>query len=148
MTAAQSIGHYFQIPLIALAKRATQYQLTAQVKMEDVPDSRRLPKFRMSSYFECVYHVLDVQIHGLKYKTRSYHLKGTYTDAYYQDYFVSDKSKILTLRKLGESTLERNACSVHHEQGLFRTVYVNDIKMTGKKTVEVNVEKVQEKRGP
>ena len=128
MTAAKTMDIKSRLPGCA-GQAADAVSAYTQVKMEDAP---KFPNRNVQT-FGFVYHDTNGLNHGPVWKIQSFLLSEICTVILWQDSYGKGN-----LRKSYRSTDERrcpieNAYSYTIEKGLFLPVYVDDIKLAGKK---------------
>ena len=105
-----------------------------QVKMEDAHKLLKIPNRRVQT-FGFVYHDTNGQNHGPAWKTQSFLLSEICTVIFWQDLWERQFENIyIYILKHGWEKIPNWECLfVHREKGLLVSVYVDDIKLAGKK---------------
>ena len=104
-----------------------------QVKMEDAPKLLKNSKNRNVQTFGSVYHDTNGQNHGPVWKTQSFLLSEICMVILWQDCYGKGNLRKSCCNTVGRRFPIGNAYSYTREKGLFLSVYVDDIKLAGKK---------------
>ena len=96
---------------------------------------QRYRKFQSQNVliFGCVYHSKNGQNHGPIWKIQSFLLNGICTVILWQDSCWERQFEKILLKHGWEKIPNWECLFVHREKGLFLSVYVDDIKLAGKK---------------
>ena len=103
-----------------------------QVRLEDAPRLLRIPKVRMSRRMDMPSHTHGPN-HGQTSKTQWCLLNAICTDTHTQDFHGRGSSKKLYCKWNRKKVPHWVCLFVRRKQGLFLSVYVDDIKMVGQK---------------
>ena len=103
-----------------------------QVKMEDVHKLMKIPNRNVQT-LGFVYHDTNGQSHGPVWKTQSFFLSEICMVILWQDYYGKGNLFKSYLKHGWEKIPNWECLFVHREKGLFLSVYVDDIKLDGKK---------------
>ena len=97
--------------------------------------SQMIDKFQNRSVqtFGFVYHDTNGQNHGPVCKTQSFLFNGICTVILWQDCYGKRQFEKILLKHGWEKIPNSECLFVHREKGLFLSVYVDDIKLAGKK---------------
>ena len=101
--------------------------------MEDAPTLLKIPKSQNVQIFGYVYQNTHGQNHGPLWKTQSFRLNEVWTVILWQDYYGKCNSRKFHLNTVGKEIRIGNACVSNEKKGLFLSVYVDDMKLAGKK---------------
>ena len=114
-------------------KQRTQYLLYTKVKVEDAPKILKFPKSECLQAFGFVYKDINGPNHGPVWKTQSFFLNEICTVILWQDYYGKGNLCKSYWSTVGRKFPIGNAYSYTVKKGLFLSVYVDDIKLAGKK---------------
>ena len=101
--------------------------------MEDAPKLLKKIPNRNVQEFGFVYHDKNGLNHGPVWKTQSFLLSEICTVILWQDYYGKGNLRKSYQNMVGRSFPIGNAYSYTMKNGLFLSVYVDDIKLAGKK---------------
>ena len=101
--------------------------------MEDMLTNYEKIQNRSVQTFGFVYHDTNGQNHGPVWKTQLFLLSGICTVILWQDYSGKGNLRKFLLKHGWEKIPNWECLFVHREKGLLLSVYVDDIKLAGKK---------------
>ena len=127
ITAAKVMEIISRLPGCA-GQAADAVSAYTQVKMEDAPKLLKIPE---SDGF--IYHDTNDQNHGPVWKTQSFLLNGICTVILWQDCYGKGNMRKSCCSTVGRRFPIQNAYSYTMKKVLFLSVYVDDIKLAGKK---------------
>ena len=90
-------------------------------------------KIGMSRHVGLVYHDTNGQHHGPVWKTQSFLLSEICMVIFWQNYYEKRQLEKILLKYGWEKVSNSECLFVHRAKGLFLSVYVDDIKLAGKK---------------
>ena len=132
MTAAKVMDIISRLPG-CVGQAADAVSAYTQVKMEDAPKLLKIPKSDVQT-FGFVYHDTSGQNHGPVWKTQPFLLNEICMVILWQDYYGKGNLRKSYWDTVGKKFRIGNVSFfVHREKGLFLSVYVDDIKLAGKK---------------
>ena len=132
MTAAKIMDIFSRLPGCD-GQAADAVSAYTQVKMEDAHKLFKKIQNRSVQTFGFVYHDTNGQNRGPVWKTQSFLLKGICTGHPLAGLLCKRQFEKILLKHGWEKVPHWECLFVHREQGLFLSVYVDDIKLAGKK---------------
>ena len=104
-----------------------------QVKMEDAPKLFKISTIGMSRHLDSSSTTQNDLNHGPVSTTQLFLLNGSCTVILWQDYYGKGNLRKSYLSPVGRRFPIGNVLFVHRQKGWFLSVYVDDIKLSGKK---------------
>ena len=120
------------LPGCAQDKQLTQYLLKPRSKLKMLPNYWKFPNRNVQTY-GFVYHDTNGQNHGPAWKTQSFLLSEICMVILWQDYYGKGNLRKFNCSTVGKRCPNWTYLFVHREKGWFSSVYVDDIKLAGKK---------------
>ena len=131
MTAAKVIDIISRLPGCA-GQAADAVSAETQVKMEDASKLLKIPKSECQK-FGFVHHDTNRLNHGRIWTIQSFLLSEIRMVILWQDYYGKGNLKKILLKYCWEKVSNWECLFVHRDKGLSLSVYVDDIKLAGKK---------------
>ena len=132
MTAEKVMDIISRLPGCA-GQAADAVSAYTQVKMEDAPKLLKILNIGMFRHLDSFTDDTNGQNHGPVWKTQSFLMSEICTVILWQDYFWERQFQKILLKHGWEKVSHWECLFVHREQGLFLSMYVDDIKLAGKK---------------
>ena len=131
MTAAKVMDIISRLPGCA-GQAADAVSAYTQVQTEDAPKLLKFPNRNVQT-FGFVYHDTNGLNHGPVWKTQLFLLNGICMVVLWQDYYGKSNLRKSYEKQDWEKVPNWECLFVHRQKGIFLSVYVDDIKLAGKK---------------
>ena len=117
---------------VAMDNQQTQYLFIPKQKWKMLTNYRKFPNRNVQT-FGFVYHDTNGQNQGPAWKIQSFLLKGICMVIFWQEYYGKGNLRKSFSKTVGSKFPNWECLFVHREKELFLSVYVDDLKLAGKK---------------